>query len=189
MNELVVDGIRAGEQAFSGLTSKQRLAALGVVLVTVAVVLVLFELVTGTLYYSSLDRRLALLKELSNLHDAGVSGDAELGPIYRQLVAEVTARPTLAILGAFPIAKFLAGASLGLFLAVGGLIQLSTSDPAWKGTLALGCVLAAILGVIGAAIPDLGGWWVNVVVYLLLYVLLLALSMRMDSSPPAQVAP
>jgi len=181
---LVVEGIRAGGAALGAFTGRQRIVVVIVFAVVVALALIVFELVTGILYYSSLERRIALLGELRQLSASGAATDPQLAPIYQDLVVELNTRPTFAIFGSLSIGKFLAGASLGLFVLFGEFwLMITAKDPDWKAGLFSGGFLALALGIVGALIPDIGSSWVNVIAYVVVYAVVVTVSVRV--SPPA----
>jgi hypothetical protein len=146
--------------------------------------LIALELLTGAVYYSVMDRRIALLKELHQLSTSGVPADPQLASAYQDLVTQLGAGPTLAY-RPISVLKFLAGGSLGLymlFLQLGRMRRGINEPPWWTGLL-VGIFYTVTLGLAGALIPDLGSPWVNAFAYVFGLVVLLLLKPRSARSP------
>jgi hypothetical protein len=185
MDQAITETVRVGERALGALSPRQRVAALLSFVFLAALVLSIYELATGSLYYSSLEHRISLLRQLHELGSAGVPQDPTLNPIYAELVAEL-ARPPFALVATLPIGKFLAGASLGIWLLLGqAWLTIAMKDPDdWKPGILLGLFLSVTLGVVGALIPDLGSPLVNIAVYFVVYVLAVAVIVRATPVDP-----
>lgn len=141
------------------------------------IVLLAIEAETGAVYYWTMERRVAFLKDLRQLSTSGIAADPQLASIYSDLVSAQT-RPTIA-LGQFSvgtIAKFLAGASLGLFMLSTHISTTArgkgTGDP--SAGLFVSLFFTVTLGLLGPLITDFGSAWVNVAGYFIFFAVLIA---------------
>ena len=127
---------------------------------------VLFEAQTNHFFLEGAERRVGLLRELNHLSSDGVATDASLGPIYRELVDQLRARPSgpgpyvLALREpASPapeaVIKFATGAwlaPLGAFIALG----LRRQGKPWQNTLLGSLLIGLPLGLVGVVVPTVG---------------------------------
>lgn len=150
---------------FEGLDLRRRWLAILGFGVLVVFSLLLFEQMTGTIYYNSLERKVALLAELNTLEKEGdISSKPELKRAYDVTVQELDLRPiqpfrfpTTVFVYSVTFWKVISGAALGLLFAIvsifGGKENMNTT---------IGATIVAILGgFMGGLLPVIYEPWVN----------------------------
>jgi len=141
-------------------------------------ILFTWESLTGYFFFTSVERKITLLKELNSLAKDGISQDSELSPIYNEIVAELTTYkihsiPQLSDLKFERVWKFVSGAFLGLAVAIAGLGDRSKPGKKWKSTVSGGVFVGIVLGVIGIFLPTFYSPWVNYLGYPILQVIVI----------------
>jgi hypothetical protein len=138
-------------------------------------VLVWYEHLTGYFYFTRLERKIALLKELQDIASQGIEIHRELYPIYESVVnelAEYEARravvpwlPTVNLGNPVIWGKAISGASIWiLFLIIGISSDVQKSGKLTGTTIGVGIVvlmIAALFAWLGTLIPTLLNPWVN----------------------------
>lgn len=151
---------------FEGLDLRRRWLAIIVFGVLVVFSLLLFEQMTGTIYYSSLERRTELLKGLNALEKEGnISSNPELKRVYDQTVQELSLRPirpfgfpSVGFFSSVTFWKVLSGAAVGLVFAIAPLLHFQKSSTnAVIGAVGIGI----ICGFIGGLLPVIYNPWIN----------------------------
>jgi len=160
---------------FKGLRLPFRWLAALLSLVVIVLALLGYEHLTGHFYFSRLERKVALLKELHNIASQGIDANHELYPIYRSAVNELVQYEIRTI--AFPWfpsvnfgdpvtwGKAISGALVWVLILVIGV----SSDVKKVGrlsgaTIGVGIVvlmIAALFAWLGTLIPTIFNPWVN----------------------------
>ncbi len=176
---------------FEGLDLRRRWLAVFSFVVVVGVCLLLFEQMTATVYYSSLERKTSLMKELNALEKEGdISSSPELKKVYDATVQELSLRPirpfafpAVVSLSSVTFWKVVSGAGVGLFFALCYVFGV------WRtgvNILPAAVAIAIIGGFIGGVMPVLYGPWVNYIGFPVVQLLLLFLAgRRIDSRSSA----
>ncbi len=173
---------------FEGLDLRRRWLAIIVFVVLVAVSLLLFEQMTGTIYYSSLERRTELLKELNALEKEGnISSNPELKRVYDQTVQELSLRPirpfgfpSLGFVSSVTFWKVISGAAVGLVFVLVSLAQFQKSSP----SALIGAVgFSVIFGFIGGLLPTSIDPWINYIGFPVAQIMFLILLGRRTRTP------
>jgi hypothetical protein len=154
---------------FKGLDTGRRWLVLSLILGSLVLALVVFDYHTGYSYYNSLDRKVALVKELNALTEDGVDARPELQRLYGELVEEVSRRrvyplmlPTLAT--SVPFWKGMSAASLWLLLIIPALLGTFGQSNRVAGVVLM-LFLAALAGLLGSLVPTIYRPVVNYLLY------------------------
>jgi len=124
-----------------------------------------FEYWTGNFYYSSLQKKVSLLKEMQVIANEGIASNTELYPVYKSTVEELARREVSPF--AFPAVadpvtagKAISGASIWIIFAVLGLFGVFGPENKIPALLLLG-LFAILVGYISTLIPTLSTPWLN----------------------------
>jgi hypothetical protein len=173
---------------FEGLDLRRRWLAIIVFGVLVVLSLLLFEQLTGTIYYSSLERRTELLKELNALEKEGnISSNPELKRVYDQTVQELSLRPirpfgfpSVGFVSSVTFWKVISGAAVGLLFATVALLQFQKSS---TNALTGAVGFAVIAGFIGGLLPVIYYPWINYIGFPIAQILFFTVIGRRTRTP------
>ena len=177
---------------FEGLDIRRRWMAIIAFVVLFGVCLLVFEQMTGTVYYSSLERKTELLKELNALEKEGnISSSPELKKVYDQTVRELSLRsikpfsfPSVVFVSAVMFWKVFTGAGLGIIFALFFALQRDKSNSgAILGALAFG----VLGGFVGGMLPVIYSPSINYVGLPIIELVFLALLGRRSNKGSATV--
>jgi len=186
---------------FKDLRPPLRWLALGGSLVVLILGLFAYEQVTQNIYLTKLEKKVALLRQLQQMAAAGIEKNAELYPIYLELVSELNTHTPAAqgpsIAGPLPIrkdpyaaGKAISGAVLWLVLllfVLGYQLKLDRRFSAVSAALVIFFLAAAgLFAWIGAQIPTLGHPWVNYLLLPLLQSVAVVWAARKPAEGPAR---
>lgn len=133
------------------------------------------ENTTGYAYFSRMERKVSILKDLNELAQDGITSNQELSPIYHDTVSELETyqiKPLsfsqfLSSLNSLTLnipeefGKFISGGLLGFMVAIAGWVDRKKGGEEWSSTFFGGLILGIIFGFIGAAIPIIYNPWIN----------------------------
>lgn len=166
---------------FEGLDIRRRWFAIVFLLITLMMIASGFEYLTGYNYYRSLEKKVALLKELQALNKDGIATNPELKQIYDVTLQEMRNRPVQPL--AFPDVIFansvnfwkgLTGALIPLIFLVVTLFKPNKTST--DANTISGAIMAAILfGGIAIFLPTFYNPLVNYIGYPIALMLLLYL--------------
>lgn len=155
---------------FEGLNSTRRRIAIVAVLIFVVVAAYGVEYFTGYVYYRSLERKVALLKDLQSLMKEGIDGNADLYPVYQLTVKELASRdvrplatPAIAIVNTVEFWKGFTGALPWILFAVMALFGTFGETNKIVGIIGVS-VIAVMVGGVSALVPTIYNPWVNYLV-------------------------
>lgn len=140
-----------------------------------------FNELTGYTYFSRLDKQINVLDRLLQLEKSGVSGSADLAPLYDSLLASarsLNSRPFDIHFPAEPFVKFLAAAWLPVVFIVAGLFQMLKRKP--EGGLLFGgaLILTLLLGLPAVLLPTWHSLGRTVVLFTVAQVVVIGAIMR-----------
>lgn len=172
---------------FKDLKLPLRWVAVILSVLLVVMLLLGYERVTGHFYFSSLEKKVAILKDLQAIANEGVSSQYELYPIYRSAVKELAQYEIHGLTFAvFPSASLGNENTLGkaisgtfvwlLILVIGVSSDVKKERRVTSRTIVTAVfliIVAAVSAWIGAIIPTLWNPWVNYVGFPLLQIVLL----------------
>lgn len=188
-------------ELFQGLKSSARWVAVFLTLIAIGIVFYGYERSTGQLYFSRLERKIALLRELYELKNSGIEQYPELYIIYEDTVAELTAfkivrpqstqLPSIDWRNSETIGKAISGSFLWLLVFVFGIaseIRKSGKITGFIITLAVFLLLIVLLFAwFGVLIPTIINPWVNYILFPLLQIVaLIYISTRTVVKPASQ---
>jgi hypothetical protein len=137
-----------------------------------------FEQLTGNFYLSKLERKVALLKNLQSIADAGIDNHPELRVAYEKAVAELSAFevrtpasyiPSLQVGNTTALGKAISGAVIWIIVLIFGVSSDIQKNGKMTGTtIGVGIVLlliAAVFAWVGTLIPTIYNPWVNYIAF------------------------
>lgn len=173
MKEIVLNAFASFEALFLEFNLRRLLqwVFLAVIIVSATV---FGERITGYFFFRSMEKKVALLKELHSLDQSGVKQNEELGVIYQQTVDELSGHKVEpASLPNLPTSerlwRFIGGAWFFLLLSVIFFFSKQKSHYIYIPVL-LGC----FFGIIGALLPIVITPWINFIGFPIVQVLLIS---------------
>lgn len=153
--------------------------------------IILFEWATGYFYYRSLEKKVALLKELQTMANSGIITNTILYPVYESTAKELAVRqirPAFSISLSFAnpviLGKAISGALFFGSLAIAALFNAFGEKNKVVG--AIFCIFLAVLaGYLSTLVPTIWNPWVNYIgspVIQLLAILLIGGRMKKTTS-------
>lgn len=172
---------------FRDLKLPYRWGAIAVILTLVLLGVWGFENVTGQFYFSRLEKKITLLRELKELRDSGIVQDPELNQIYQDMVNDLESfsvdRPvtmstgTINLSDPVTIGKAISGGFLWLLVFIVGIPGEIKKNKRLTGmTFFIGIfilVIALLFSWIGMSIPTILNPWVNYIGFPILQIFIL----------------
>jgi hypothetical protein len=162
---------------FEGLDLRRRWLAILSFGILFGLCLLIFEQMTGTIYYNNLEKKVELLQELNTLENEGhISSNPELKRVYDETVQELNLRPvrpfrfpTTILVSSVPLWKVISGATLGFVLAFSFIFQKEPNTNAFTAAV----IMAILGGIIGYWIPTIYSPWINYIGFPIFQILVL----------------
>ncbi|NCS68184.1 hypothetical protein GW777_07470 [Candidatus Peregrinibacteria bacterium] len=183
---------------FQGLKSSARWVAVLLTIIFIVGGFYGYERSTGQLYFSRLERKISLLKELYEIKKSGIEQDPELYAIYQDAVNELSgfdvAQPTKFQFQPIDwnksetIWKAISGSLLWIVVLIFGIsseIKKARKITGFIFTLAVALFLVALLFAwVGTLIPTIINPWVNYILFPVLQIaVLIYFSTRAKKNP------
>lgn len=133
-----------------------------------------FESHTRLIYYYSLERRIALAKQIGEISPNNSAIEPRLKSIQDELLTDLIDRKVISMefptITTFVLLKFLTGAGFGLIFLVIGFIN--RRPKAMQGAL----LIASVFGLVSIFIPIIRSIWINFAILIVVQLLLLLLT-------------
>ncbi len=154
--------------------------------------LVIFENLTDYAYFSRMERKVYILKNLNELAKDDISSKPELNSIYQDVVSELESYQIEpfsfsrafsnfgSIIPKMPSEfwKYISGGFLGFIVAIAGFVDRKKGNEKWSSIFWGGLVFGMLMGLIGVFIPKIYNIWINYIGFPVLQIVAILLFSR-----------
>src|SRR5258706_15722106 len=124
-------------------------------LLLVVLCLYFYDLSTGYLFYTRIDKRISALERLQTLNQTQIDSSVELSRYYHSIITELNHEPSGSEIkwAAEPLIKFLAATYFPIIFAIVGLVKLFSHQPDGASIFIGAVVMTILLGIPAILIP------------------------------------